>query len=46
MSETDKLAWLEFITPVWEKYKTKMEAGSFESGKNSIYRGQLSFTRQ
>ena len=34
MSETDKLAWLEFITPVWEKYKTKMEAGrGFESGK-------------
>ena len=34
MSETDKLAWLEFITPVWEKYTTKMEAGrGFESGK-------------
>ena len=34
MSETDKLAWLEFVTPVWEKYKTKMEAGrGFESGK-------------
>ena len=34
MSETDKLAWLEFITPVWEKYKTKIEAGrGFESGK-------------
>ena len=34
MSETDKLAWLEFIAPVWEKYKTKMEAGrGFESGK-------------
>ena len=34
MSETDKLAWLEFITPVWEKYKAKMEAGrGFESGK-------------
>ena len=34
MSETDKLAWLEFITPVWEKYKTKMETGrGFESGK-------------
>ena len=34
MSETDKLAWLEFVTPVWEKYKSKMEAGrGFESGK-------------
>ena len=34
MSETDKLAWLEFVTPVWEKYKTKMETGrGFESGK-------------
>ena len=34
MSETDKLAWLEFVTPVWEKYKIKMEAGrGFESGK-------------
>ncbi len=34
MSETDKLAWLEFVTPVWEKYKHKMEAGrGFESGK-------------
>ena len=34
MSETDKLAWLEFVTPVWEKYKTKMEAGrGFEAGK-------------
>ena len=21
MSKTDKLAWLEFVTPVWEKYK-------------------------
>ena len=34
MSETDKLAWLEFVTPVWEKYKTKIEAGrGFEAGK-------------
>ena len=34
MSETDKLAWLEFVTPVWEKYKTKIEAGrGFKSGK-------------
>ena len=34
MSETDKLAWLEFVTPVWEKYKIKMETGrGFESGK-------------
>ena len=34
MSETDKLAWLEFVTPIWEKYKSKMEAGrGFESGK-------------
>tara|TARA_B110000444_G_scaffold4087_1_gene3805 strand:+ start:117 stop:1961 length:1845 start_codon:yes stop_codon:yes gene_type:complete len=34
MSETDKLAWLEFVTPVWEKYKSKMETGrGFESGK-------------
>jgi len=34
MSETDKLAWEEFVTPVWEKYKTKMEAArGFESGK-------------
>ena len=34
MSETDKLAWLEFVTPVWEKYKSKMEIGrGFESGR-------------
>ena len=34
MSETDRLAWLEFVTPVWEKYKSKMEAGrGFEAGK-------------
>ena len=34
MSETDKLAWIEFVTPVWEKYKNKMETGrGFESGK-------------
>ena len=34
MSETDKLAWLEFVTPIWEKYKSKMEAGrGFEAGK-------------
>jgi len=34
MSETDKLAWLEFVTPVWEKYKSLMEAGrGFEAGK-------------
>ena len=34
MSETDKLAWEEFVIPVWEKYKTKMEVGrGFESGK-------------
>lgn len=34
MSETDKLAWLEFVRPVWDKYKTKMEIGrGFESGK-------------
>ena len=34
MSETDKLAWLEFVTPIWEKYKSKMEAGrGFEGGK-------------
>ena len=34
MSETDRLAWLEFVTPVWEKYKIKMETGrGFESGK-------------
>ncbi len=34
MSETDKLAWLEFVTPIWEKYKSKMEAGrDFEVGK-------------
>ena len=33
MSKTDKLAWLEFATPVWEKYKSKMEIGrEFESG--------------
>ena len=45
MSETDKLAWLEFVTPIWEKYKSKMEAKEkrFRGGKNSIYRGQLSF---
>ena len=34
MSETDKLAWLEFVTPIWEKYRIKMEAGrDFEAGK-------------
>ena len=34
MSETDKLAWLEFVTPIWEKYKSKMEAArGFEAGK-------------
>ena len=34
MSNTDKLAWLEFITPIWEKYKTKIETGrGFDSGK-------------
>ncbi len=34
MSETDKLAWLEFVSPVWEKYKSKMETGrGFDSGK-------------
>jgi len=34
MSETDKLAWLEFVTPIWGEYKSKMEAGrGFESGK-------------
>jgi len=34
MSETDKLAWLEFVTPIWEKYKRLMEAGrGFEAGK-------------
>ena len=34
MSETDRFAWLEFITPIWEKYKSKMEAGrGFDSGK-------------
>ena len=34
MSETDKLAWLEFVTPIWEKYKSKMEAArDFEAGK-------------
>ena len=33
MSETDKLAWLEFVTPIWNKYKAKMEAGrGFDSG--------------
>ena len=34
MSETDRLAWLDFVTPIWEKYKSKMEVGrGFESGK-------------
>lgn len=34
MSETDKLAWLEFATPIWEMYKSKMETGrGLESGK-------------
>ena len=33
MSETDRLAWVEFVTPVWEKYKAKMETGrGFDSG--------------
>lgn len=34
MSDTDKLAWLEFIRPIWEKYKIKIETGrGFDSGK-------------
>lgn len=34
MSETDRFAWLEFVTPIWEKYKRKMEVGrGFESGR-------------
>ena len=34
MSETDKLAWLEFVTPIWGEYKSKMETGrGFESGR-------------
>ena len=34
MSETDRFAWLEFVTPIWEKYKSKMEAGrGFEPGR-------------
>ena len=34
MSDTDKLAWLEFVTPIWENYKTKIETGrGFDSGK-------------
>ena len=33
MSETDRLAWVEFVTPVWGKYKAKMERGrGFDSG--------------
>jgi len=33
MSETDRLAWVEFVTPVWEKYKAMMETGrGFDSG--------------
>ncbi len=33
MSDTDRLAWLEFVTPIWNKYKAKMEAGrGFDSG--------------
>ena len=43
MSETDKLAWLEFVTPVWEKYKIKWRLVEVLSRKNSIYRRQLSF---
>ena len=34
MSENDRLAWVDFVTPIWEKYKTKMEAGrGFDSGR-------------
>ncbi|MBT04121.1 MAG: signal peptide peptidase SppA [Crocinitomicaceae bacterium] len=33
MSETDRLAWVEFVTPVWEKYKSRMEKGrGFDAG--------------
>ena len=33
MSETDRLAWVEFVTPVWEKYKARMEKGrGFDAG--------------
>ena len=33
MSETDRQAWVEFVTPVWEKYKAKMETGrGFDPG--------------
>ena len=34
MSETDKLAWLEFVTPVWEKYKSKM--GNTKSSREGV----------
>jgi len=27
MSDTDRLAWLDFVTPIWEKYKSKMRLG-------------------
>mgnify|MGYP001495335623 FL=1 len=34
MSEADRFAWLEFVTPIWGKYKSKMEAGrGFEPGR-------------
>jgi len=34
MSETDRFAWLEFVTPIWGEYKSKMEAGrGFEPGR-------------
>ena len=33
MSETDRLAWVEFVTPVWKKYKDMMETGrGFDPG--------------
>ena len=27
MSENDKIAWQEFIDPIWSSFKTKMEQG-------------------
>ena len=41
MSETDKLAWLEFITPVWENIKQKWKLAGVSNQENSIYRRQL-----
>ena len=38
MSENDKIAWQEFIDPIWSSFKTKMEQGrELEAGSIQSY---------